>query len=165
MQWCSAILFWYIRQCSLTDTFQKGCLAGAVHKILGVFACLVLFLRSDLVLTFCTQMPDYPQKRKGRKRKLQYDPALLEVDQLTGQENVSAVKRLTGTKVRNTCQLYNLWGKNTRLGIIYMWQRLRTGGLSSDKKCRILSDAEHYAQRLTKSCTFSHSKVHRENAI
>ena len=37
------------------------------------------------------------ERRKGRKPK--FDPAFLEVEKLTGEENVSVINRLTGKKV------------------------------------------------------------------
>ncbi|XP_053402464.1 chromodomain-helicase-DNA-binding protein 8-like isoform X5 [Mercenaria mercenaria] len=40
---------------------------------------------------------DFPERRKGRKPK--FDPAFLEVDKLTGEENVSVINRLTGKKI------------------------------------------------------------------
>lgn len=45
------------------------------------------------------------ERRKGRKPK--FDPAFLEVEKLTGEENVSVINRITGKKVSifggNTC--------------------------------------------------------------
>ena len=43
------------------------------------------------------QIPDYHERRRGRKPKV--DPAFLDVDKLTGEENVSVINRLTGKKV------------------------------------------------------------------
>ncbi|XP_052817121.1 chromodomain-helicase-DNA-binding protein 8-like isoform X4 [Mya arenaria] len=40
---------------------------------------------------------DFGERRKGRKPK--FDPAFLEVEKLTGEENVSVINRLTGKKI------------------------------------------------------------------
>ena len=59
---------------------------------------------SDTQTLSCKQIPDYPERRRGRKPKV--DPAFLDVDKLTGEENVSVVNRLTGKKVINVPYLF-----------------------------------------------------------
>ena len=57
---------------------------------------------SDLARLQCFlvfQISDYSERRRGRKPKV--DPAFLDVDKLTGEENVSVINRLTGKKVKH----------------------------------------------------------------
>ena len=57
------------------------------------------FSHNEAHINCCFQISDYSERRRGRKPKV--DPAFLDVDKLTGEENVSVINRLTGKKVRD----------------------------------------------------------------
>ena len=72
--------------------------------------CWKSHVTAQISVAFTLQIPDYHERRRGRKPKV--DPAFLDVDKLTGEENVSVINRLTGKKVNQQSEDRCTWPTN-----------------------------------------------------
>lgn len=63
----------------------------------------------------CPAFQEHFDRPRGRGRRPRVDPRTLDVESLTGQENVSVVDRETGKKVRGG-------SRGTTLGLLDLWR-------------------------------------------